>query len=361
MADSVSNSLENGSQNNSGSSSGDSALKKVKGPKVVKSRYMQYDKPKITKKNNVANTTILSAGKSQEKGRSGTPTRRSVAPQKFKATPGTGSFSFKDDLQSTLLDGHKIARPELDFSVINDKTMQKLTPKSLSTSEQRKPKREATPISSVPEDIIEMYESQTLIFTYLTMKMQKNIRRLEEKAERNLLLVHDEKSKLQEKVQQLKRELLLHRREEQLNDLLEKQAESLAPSAAAAVQFQDHYTSFATALDCTRHQLPIKDLHITGTRQRFLEDIQKHLGSTISLLEEITPSSANDNTDLLDNTKKLEDIVHQTDAELSRSLRQVLDLSSKVNKEVSLQSQKLVEENSETEVVRHCYFDQAIV
>ncbi|CAJ0946481.1 unnamed protein product [Ranitomeya imitator] len=187
-------------------------------PKVVKSRYMQYDKPKNTKdagafnnylllcgsvsstdaqqrartdyvtapsnlsvtargrcrrsrtgarsrtrirghlgsgaragrEKNVANTTILSAGKSQEKSGSGTPTRKSVLPQKFKVPPATntadGSLVFKDDLQSTLLDGHKIARPELDFSVINDKTLQKGTPKPLSASEQRKPKKEVTSV-----------------------------------------------------------------------------------------------------------------------------------------------------------------------------------------------------------------------
>ncbi|KAG9486402.1 hypothetical protein GDO78_006661 [Eleutherodactylus coqui] len=189
MADSGSNSLESGSQNSSGGSSGDAAQKKVKAPKVVKSRYMQYSKPKATKlKNNVANTT-LSPGKGHERSRSGS--LKSVGLQRLKAAL--------------------------------NKTMQKSSPKSLSTPAQRKSKRETTSAVSIPEDTIEMLESQTLIFTYLTMKMQKNIRRLEDKAERSLLLAHEEKMQLQEKVQQLKRELLLNRREEQLNNLLEKQ------------------------------------------------------------------------------------------------------------------------------------------
>ncbi|KAM4054266.1 HAUS augmin-like complex subunit 8 isoform 3-T3 [Anomaloglossus baeobatrachus] len=323
MAESGSGSLESGSQNSSGGSSGDSALKKNKGPRVVKSRYMQYDKPKNTKKTNVSNTSVLSAGKSQEKSGSSTPTRRSVLPQKFKAPP--------------------------------DKTMQKPTPKPI--SEQRKPKKEANYANISPEEMVDIYESQTLLFTYLTVKMQKNIRCLEEKAERSLLLVHNEKMQLQEKVQQLKRELSLTRREEQLDDLLEKQVESLTPSTSTTTQFKDNYTSFATALDCTRHQLPMKDIHITGTRQRFLEDIQKHLGSTISLLEETTTSCATDDKDMLTTMKNLEDVVHKTDAELSQSLHQVMELSFKVNKEVCLQSQKLVEENTEMEVLKRCYFE----
>lgn len=354
------------SQNSSGGSSGDTALKKKKAaPKLVKSRYMQYDKPKPAKKPNLENTTVSSAGKAPERGTNSTPTRRSVVPQRLKApsalnaSVADGSLFCKDDLQSTLLDGHRIVRPELDFSVINDKTLQKLTPKSSSTSEQRKPKREIAPVN-VQTDVIDMYESQTLLFTYLTLKMEKNIKRLEEKAERNLLLAIEERNRLQEKVYQLKHDLSLTKSETQLNDLLEKQAESLVPSSAALKPFKDSYTSFATAVDCTRHQLPINNIHVVGTRQRYLDNMQKHLNATKLLVEEAIPRSCDESIDLLATIKSLEDIALKTDTELSRSLHQILDLSSKVNKEMSLQSQKLVEENCEVDVMKQWYFDQAI-
>ncbi|XP_072260781.1 HAUS augmin-like complex subunit 8 isoform X2 [Pyxicephalus adspersus] len=267
-----------GSQNSSGGSSGDTALKKKKAPKLVKSRYMQYDKPKVAKKPNLENSTVSSAGKVSERGGNSTPTRRSIAPQRMKAATAMnasvadGSLLWKEDLQSTLLEGHKFVRPELDFSVINDKTLQKLTPKFSSTSEQRKPRKDTAPVNHVPSDIIDMCESQTMLFTYLTLKMQRNIKRLEEKAERNLLLAIEEKNQLQEKVYQLKRDLSLNRSEIQVNELLEKQAEGLVPSAAAIKPFKDSYTSFATAVDCTRHQLPINNIHVVGTRQRYLGD-----------------------------------------------------------------------------------------
>ncbi|KAM4808843.1 HAUS augmin-like complex subunit 8 [Rhinophrynus dorsalis] len=355
---------EDGSQNSSGGSSGDAAIKKNKGAKVVKSRYMQIGKSKVAKKN-LANVTVCSGGKVPERGSSGTPTRRSVAPQKVTSVPGVpfsaldGSLFGKDDLQSTLLDGHKIVRPDFDLSVINDKTMQRPTPKS-TIPEQRKPKRDATPTNIVPDDMIEMIESQTLLLTYLTMKMQKNLSRLEEKAERNLLLVNEEKDQLQEKVHRLKRERSLLQREKQLSDLLEKQADALAPTIEAKEPFKHNYRTFATALDCTRHQLPIKDIHVMGNRQKYLEELQKHLSSTLSLLEETMPSYAGENADSLSTIKELENIVLKTDEELSRSFRQVLDLSFKANKEISLQSQKAVEDNCELEVVRQWYFDQAL-
>ncbi|KAM4706800.1 HAUS augmin-like complex subunit 8 [Discoglossus pictus] len=284
MADSGVALLEDGSQNSSGSS-GDAVLKKPKAVKVVKSRYMQYDKGKVAKKN-VANITVCSAERAPERGSSGTPTRRSMAPPKMKALAGVpssaldGSLFVKDDLQSTLLEGHRIARPELDLSVINDKTMQRLTPKFPLSAEQRKQKKEAAPLNMVPEEMVEMIESQTLLFTYLAMKMQKNLSRLEEKAERNLLLVTEEKHKLQEKVHMLKQELSLLQREEQVNDLIDEQ-----------------------------HGIYI--------------------------------------------------VSRKVEVELW-SFRQVLDLSFKVNKEISLQNQKEVEDSCSLEVVRQWYFDGTV-
>ncbi|KAM9330623.1 HAUS augmin-like complex subunit 8 [Gastrophryne carolinensis] len=354
-----------GSQNSSGNSSSDTALKKKKAPKVVKSRYMQYEKPKTVKKPNAETSMLCPPIKPPDRGGSNTPTRKSLMPQRVKApsvnsTVADGSIFWKDDLQSTLLDGHKIARPELDFSVINDKTLQKLTPKSSSTSEPRKPKKETTPISCAPGDLIDKLESQTLLFTYLTTKMKKNIKCLEEKAERSLLLANEEKNRLQEKVYQLKRSLLLARREVQLGDVLEKQAEGLVPSSSSIQQFKEKYISFATAVDCTRHQLPINNIHVVGTQQRYLDSIQKHLNSTKTLLEEAIPHTDDRSIDLLATIQSLEDIALKTDAELSRSFHQILDLSSKVNKEMSLQSQKSVEEHCEADILKQWYFDQAI-
>ncbi|KAE8632448.1 hypothetical protein XENTR_v10001551 [Xenopus tropicalis] len=314
---------EDGSQNSSGGSSGDATLKKSKGTKVVKSRYMQIGKSKVSK-NSLANTTVCSGGKVPERGSGGTPTRRSVAPPKAKIAPGVpsvaldGSLFAKEDLQSTLLDGHRIARPDLDLSVINDRTMQKITPRPAVTSEQKKPKRDTTPVNIVPEDMVEMIESQTLLLTYLTMKMQKNLLRLEEKAEKNLLLVNDQKDQLQEKMHMLKRDLTLLQREKRLRDLIEKQDEVLTPFVTNKDPFKDNYTTFATALDCTRHQLPIKNIHITGNRHKYLEELQKHLAITKSLLEEIMPSYASENAESFETIKDLENIVLKTDEELAR-------------------------------------------
>lgn len=48
--------------------------------------------------------------------------------------------------------------------------------------------------------------------------------------------------------------------------------------ADAAKQFTKEYISFATAVDTTRHELPIKNFHIDGDRREFL-------GLTVFLFE----------------------------------------------------------------------------
>lgn len=44
----------------------------------------------------------------------------------------------------------------------------------------------------------------------------------------------------------------------------------LTPVADAAKQFTKEYISFATAVDTTRHELPVKNFYIDGDRREFL-------------------------------------------------------------------------------------------
>lgn len=51
------------------------------------------------------------------------------------------------------------------------------------------------------------------------------------------------------------------------------QIEALTPVAAAAKTFAEEYKSFATAVDATRHQLPVKNVHIGEDPEQFLGEI----------------------------------------------------------------------------------------
>lgn len=48
------------------------------------------------------------------------------------------------------------------------------------------------------------------------------------------------------------------------------QIAALKPVAATAKQFAEDYKTFASAIDTTRHELPIKNLHIEEDRGEFL-------------------------------------------------------------------------------------------
>nr|XP_006126871.1 HAUS augmin-like complex subunit 8 [Pelodiscus sinensis] len=292
---------------------------------------------------------MVSSVKKSEKGE--TSIRRAGL-EKCKDTTGTVNF------QSTLLEDHDIARPDLDVSAINDKSLFKKTPgsKSVLRGESTSHKKEQKSKSFDSEDVIGMMESQALLLTYASIKMEKNIAKLEKEAEINLAILCAEKEKQQQELYGLKRQRLLQKREQQLEGVLDKQVEVLGPLVTTCEQFKNKYKTFATALDITRHELPVKNIHIEGNRHRYLEDLKKELAITQRLLEESEPGFSKENAKAFPVLKELKEVALKMDAELERSFKQVQDLSFEVSKEVSLNNQKVCEEIHGKEILKHWYF-----
>uniref|UniRef100_A0A8B9PXS4 HAUS augmin like complex subunit 8 n=1 Tax=Apteryx owenii TaxID=8824 RepID=A0A8B9PXS4_APTOW len=340
---------------------GEASGKKRKGGRVVKSRYLQYDK-KENKKDSSANSFTTSTAKPSEKGRS--LQSRSVLPQKCKTSAGAVTRSLnqssfeKGDLQSTLLGEDKITRPDLDLSAINDKSLLKKTPssKSVCKTGTRTSGKERNAKSD--SDVLkEWLASQTLLLTYLRVKAGKNLAQLEEKAEENLLMLCEEKERQQQKLYELKREFLLEEQEQKLEDVLNKQMEVLAPLVPVCEQFKEQYKSFAASLDATRHELPVKNIHIEGDTLTYLDELQKHLTVTQELLAEVTPNCAEEDAKAPTVLKELKEVVQELDKELQRSFTQVQNLSFEVSKEVSLHNQRICEENYGLDAVKRWYFN----
>nr|XP_025961696.1 HAUS augmin-like complex subunit 8 isoform X1 [Dromaius novaehollandiae]XP_025961697.1 HAUS augmin-like complex subunit 8 isoform X1 [Dromaius novaehollandiae]XP_025961698.1 HAUS augmin-like complex subunit 8 isoform X1 [Dromaius novaehollandiae] len=333
---------------------------KRKGGRVVRSRYLQYDKEK--KKDSSANSFTTSTVKPSEKG--GSLQNRSVLPQKGKTSAGAVPHSLnqssfeKGDLQSTLLDEDKVTRPDLDLSAINDKILLKKTPSSKSvckTSTETSGKKQN--VNSDSGVLNEWLESQTLLLTYLRVKAGKNLAQLEEKAEENLLMLCEEKERQQEKLCELKREFLLEEQEQKLEDVLNKQMEVLTPLVPVCEQFKEQYKSFAASLDATRHELPVKNIHIEGDTLAYLDELQKHLTVTQELLAEVKPGCAEENAKASTVLKELKEVFQELDKELQRSFTQVQNLSFEVSKEVSLHNQRICEENHGLDAVKRWYFN----
>ncbi|XP_068276825.1 HAUS augmin-like complex subunit 8 isoform X2 [Nyctibius grandis] len=330
---------------------------KQKGGRIVKSRYLQYDK-KDTKKGTPANSLSTSTAKP-----SSATKPKSVLPQKCKTsgvvTSSLNQSSFeKGDLQSTLLDEGKISRPDLDLSAINDKTVRKKTPGANSARKGGTGTRQKTKdVEDDSDTLMKEMESQTLLLTYLRIKAGKNLAELEEKAEKNLLTLCEEKERQQEKLCKLKREILLREREQKLDEALDKQMEVLSLLVPVCEQFKEQYKSFAVSLDATRHELPIKNIHIEGDMLTYLDELRKELTVTQELLTEVMPGYSEESAKAFGVLKELKEVSQKLDGELQRSFVQVENLSFEVSKEVSLHNQRICEENYGLDVVKHWYFN----
>uniref|UniRef100_H2QFQ1 HAUS augmin like complex subunit 8 n=1 Tax=Pan troglodytes TaxID=9598 RepID=H2QFQ1_PANTR len=331
------------------SSSAKKKDKRVQGGRVIESRYLQYEK-KTTQK-------APAGDGSQTRGKMSEGGRKSSLLQKSKDSSGVG----KGDLQSTLLEGHGTAPPDLDLSAINDKSIIKKTPQ-LAKTISKKPESTSfsAPRKKSPDlsEAMEMMESQTLLLTLLSVKMENNLAEFERRAEKNLLIMCKEKEKLQEKAHDLKRRLLLSQRKRELADVLDAQIEMLSPFEAVATRFKEQYRTFATALDTTRHELPVRSIHLEGDRQQLLDALQQELVTTQRLLGELDVGDSEENVQVLDLLRELKDVTVKKDLELRRSFAQVLELSAEASKEAALANQEVWEETQGMAPPSRWYFNQ---
>ncbi|XP_026554686.1 HAUS augmin-like complex subunit 8 isoform X1 [Pseudonaja textilis] len=309
--------------------------------RIVPSRYLQYDKKAGGKG---TSNTNLSLAKGLEN--VGSPKRPPV--RKFKTSiDGTPSI-----LQSTFLDSHESTRPELEVSAINEKSRYK-TPVSKLNIKGFSKKKVLAPSDS--DDLIGMLDSQMLLLTYASIKMEKNLVLLEGKAERNLLVLCEEVEKLQKNAHEKKHKLQHLKKESELSEALERQLEILGPVSEQCAQFREDYKHFATALDTTRHELPMKGIYVEDMDQ-YLADLQKSLATIQSVLNEALLQNFEENAKALNVMKELEEVSLKLDAELPRTFARVVDLSADVSKEASLHYQKVCEDTLGLETMKQLYF-----
>ncbi|KAM7328479.1 hypothetical protein ACRRTK_012571 [Alexandromys fortis] len=322
--------------------------RRVQGGRVVESRYLQYEKK--TKK-----ASVSAGGKSPEG-------RKTSTLQKIKDSlvMGTGG------LQSTMLEGHSTAPPCLDLSSIKDTSMSRTAPhldrtmsrKAEPTSCTTQKKTRLPKKRQDPQETMDMMESQTLLLTLLSVKMENNLALLEEKAEKDLAALCREKERLQQRVLELRRQLLLQQKHQELATILDAQMEVLGPLEAVAKRFKEEYKTLATALDATRHELPVQGIHMQGSGQELLDDLEPALKTTLQLLGELGISSPDASGQVSRLLEELRDLITKKDRELYscvagggtppscylRIFDLAMDLSTLASKEAALINQEAWEE-----------------
>ncbi|XP_026160994.1 HAUS augmin-like complex subunit 8 isoform X2 [Mastacembelus armatus] len=265
---------------------------------VVRSRYMQSaEKASLSKSNSLTNDSVAvplrpcSPKLSGVRPKVGTPPRRSLAPQALSTY------------------GHCL-QPDFDISAIKDKTI---------IEPERNPENE--------KRIIRM---KTFLLAYLTAKMESNTAKFKAEAEAKILQVMEEDEILRKEVQEKKRQYLLAEKNKLMNDLLDLQIAALAPVADAAKQFTKDYKCFATAVDTTRHELPVKNFYIDGDRREFLDKAESCLKETEKLLVKCTEGDPKDNSTSLECLKDMKNTSKDISQQLSGALPELLELSALV-------------------------------
>uniref|UniRef100_A0A452EDQ5 HAUS augmin-like complex subunit 8 n=1 Tax=Capra hircus TaxID=9925 RepID=A0A452EDQ5_CAPHI len=275
-----------------------------------------------------------------------TPEGGTKSSQLQKSKDGSGVD--KGNLQSTLLEGHDTALSDLDLSAIHDKSVIRKTPQLKKQSQ----KAELSSSSAASEKSPLWPE-----LLFCISQMENGLSAFEEQAEKNLEILCKEKEKLQKKAYELKRRLLLCQKKKELEGFLDAQIEMLSPLEAVASRFREQYKTFATALDTTRHELPVKSVHLDGDRQLFLDELQRELMTTRHLLGELGIGSSEDSAKVFDVLRELRDVIQKKDLELRRSVNQVLELSAEASKEAALINQEIWEEAQGPEALSRWYFN----
>lgn len=328
---------------------------------MVESRYLDYEKK--------SKKASVSAGGTSPEGRKTSTLQKT---KEDSLVMGAGG------LQSTMLEGHSTPLPCLDLSSIKDTSMLRMAPQPAMTKSKKAEStsfatRKKTPLPKKKQDLqetMDMTESQTLLMTLLSVKMEKNLTLLEEKAEKELAAMDREKEHLQQRVLELRRKLLLQQKHQELATILDAQIEALTPFQAVAERFKEQYKTLATALDATRHELPVRGIHMQGSGQELLDELEPALKTTLQLLGELGICSPDASTQVpgastqvpdakarvLCLLEELRDLITKKDLELKRIFSQVMELSSQANKEAALINQEVWEEALGTPTCSQWYF-----
>ncbi|CAO2612438.1 HAUS augmin-like complex subunit 8 [Lemmus lemmus] len=270
-------------------------------------------------------------------------------------------------LQSTMLEGHSTAPPSLDLSSIKDtSTFRTASQLDKTMSKKAESTRKKTSLPKKKQDLqetMDMMESQTLLLTLLSGKMEKNLTLLEKKAEKDLAAICCEKESLQRRVLELRRQLLLQQKYQELATFLDAQIELLDPFQAVAKHFKEQYKTLAIALDTTRHELPMQAIHMEGSGQELLGrnslavwhclSRKEPQGSRAPYSRCLYPDASTQVSRLLE---ELRDLITKKDLELYRIFGQVLELSSQASKEAALINQEVWEEAQGTPTCSQWYF-----
>lgn len=170
-------------------------------------------------------------------------------------------------------------------------------------------------------------EMQTFLLAYLTAEIESNTAKLKAEAEARILQEMEDEEALYNEVQEKKRQYLVMEKDRLANELLDLQIAALTPVAETAKQFTKNYKSFASAVDTTRHELPVKNFYIDGDRKEFLDKAEACLKVSEKLLEECTEGDQKDTSTSLECLRDMKTTSKDISQQLSGTFSELMEVS----------------------------------
>ncbi|CAL8273032.1 unnamed protein product [Merluccius merluccius] len=195
-----------------------------------------------------------------------------------------------------------------------------------------------------PEKNKTIIEMQTFLLSYLTAKMEHNTAKLNAQAEARLLELMMEEERLHNEVQEKKRKYLLMERNKQMNEILDLQITALTPMAEESKRFTEDYQTFATAIDTTRHKLPVKNCYIEGDRRDFLDKAESCLKKIEKVLVECTHTDQQDSSSAVECLRDMKTSSKDITQQMFGTFSELLELSSQVSR-YTIHTQQAFEED----------------
>ncbi|XP_065829894.1 HAUS augmin-like complex subunit 8 [Oscarella lobularis] len=276
--------------------------RKVKGH-IVPSRYMQTKKQAITSTSSISSKSADVAAAKAKKSLSRTLLDSSTQRSVFQSTPYDrhGFVRHQRPDLSAIHAPREVTRLNLDDSELASRwestkavgkqiaessklSGQHGSSKSKTKTTSSKLSRHAAPSQALTQGQLDLLEARVSQWVYLETLARKAAQDQEKEAHTQLYSVWSENERIRQQIHELESKILQYRYEEELDKAVDEQLAALDPVVSQLTAVKSEYPRLALALDTTRHQLPVHDLHLPENQ----DDLLNALGESENLLGDLS-------------------------------------------------------------------------
>ncbi|XP_072025855.1 uncharacterized protein [Amphiura filiformis] len=197
----------------------------------------------------------------------------------------------------------------------------------------------------ITQDYLDRVYAVYLQWVFIDSKLRKSFQEQENDAMGQIFALWCENEKMRKRKAELELEMARIKHENHVDEQLEIQRSGLGPIAASSDVYKHQYSTMAHALDTTRHQLPLKGIHVPDDEEQYQGALISALDESEQLLQQLNLSVGTTQgskvTSFAKAMQTLENVVENEDKELKRCQELLAATSSLTTHASSLQIQQL--------------------